>query len=74
MNDYFPVFLMGKSGLNYFKINSALGRNLRDMREFGNANVKLNLLKEHSDTFLFHQLQEDASTDHAIRLGRYFNK
>jgi len=45
---------MGKSGLNYFKINSALGKNLRDMREFGNANVKLNLLKEHSNTFLFH--------------------
>ena len=44
------------------------------MKEFGNNNVKLSLLKEHNDTFLFHQLLGDASTDHAIRLGRYFNK
>jgi hypothetical protein len=44
------------------------------MMQFSNTNVKMKLLKDHDDTFLFHQLQNDASTDHAIRLASYFNK
>lgn len=65
---------MGKSGLHFVKQNSLVGSNLHNMRQFSNTNVKMKLLKDHDDTFLFHQLQNDASTDHAIRLASYFNK
>jgi len=47
---------MGKSGLLYVKQNSALGSNLYDMMQFANTNVQMRLLKDHDDTFLFHQL------------------
>ena len=65
---------MGKSGQMFIKETSYMKGRLRHMRQWSNGNVRVNLLKEHEDTFLFHALQNDSSADHAIRLGHYFNK
>jgi hypothetical protein len=44
------------------------------MRSYRNKNVEINLLKDHNDTFFLHQLQYDASNDHAFTLGKFFNR
>lgn len=55
-DDYFPMFLMGKSGQIFIKETSYMKGRLRHMRQWTNGNVRINLLKEHEDTFLFHAL------------------
>ena len=44
------------------------------MLQWSNTNIKLNLLKDHSDTFFLHQLENDTSTTTAIKYAFYFNK
>ena len=65
---------MGNSAQTLILQTQVMNSTIHSMMQFSNTNIKLRLLKEHSETFLFHQLNEDASTDHAIRLGKYFNK
>jgi len=44
------------------------------MRDFRNKNLKIELLKEHSDTFLLHQLTTDPSHDASFDLPSFFNR
>ena len=44
------------------------------MKSWKNRNIELNLLNDHNDTFLLHQLQYDPSLDHAFTMGEFFNR
>ena len=44
------------------------------MRQYRNSNVQVELLKEHDETFLLHQLQFDKSHAHAFDMGTFFNR
>ena len=72
--DYFPMFMMGKTGQSWIRANSAMGDTLQPMLQWSNTNIKLRLLKNHTDTFFMHQLENDTSTTTAIELAFYFNK
>lgn len=55
--EYFPMFMMGKSHQSFVnKLGLSKHLVLHDMMNFHNTNIKVNLLKHHQDTFLFHQL------------------
>jgi len=73
-SDYFPMFLMGKSSQVFVQLLSVMKNRLHDMKNHQNQNLQINLLHEHEDTFLFHQLQNDSSVSHAFDLGDFFNK
>jgi len=74
-HDYFPMFLMGKSAQTFVIQNAAGGKTaLKQMRQYRNVNVQVELLKEHDETFLLHQLQFDASHAHAFDMGTFFNR
>lgn len=73
-NDYFPMFMMGKSSHIFFSQIAISKSILKSMKQWTNANSYLKMLKNHDDTFLLHQLNEDLSTAHAFDLGQFFNK
>lgn len=68
------MFMMGKSGQTWIRHHSAMYNTLHPMLQWSNTNIKLNLLKDHSDTFFLHQLENDTSTTTAIKYAFYFNK
>ena len=72
--DYFPMFMMGKTGQTYIRKNSAMGNTLERQLNWSNTNIKVRLLKNHTDTFFMHQLENDTSTAFAIEYAYYFNK
>jgi hypothetical protein len=72
--DYFPMFMMGKSVQSFVKTVGVSANQLHSMRDFRNANMKINMLKQHDDTFLLHQLQFDKSHAEAFPMGRFFNR
>jgi hypothetical protein len=73
-NDYFPMFMMGKSS-QVFMSQVAISNNiLHNMKSWRNKNTQIKLLHNHVDTFLLHQLSEDASVSHAFALGEFFNR
>jgi hypothetical protein len=73
--DYMAMFLMGKSvGVLINELSAHKGGLLHDMQEWRNTNLNIRLLKNHSDTFLLHQLQFDDSNAHAFDLGSFFNR
>ena len=65
---------MGKSSQILTRMVAVMQSNNKEMRNHQNTNLSIKLLKNHSDTFLFHQLQDDASLAHAFDLGTFFNK
>lgn len=71
--DYFPMFLMGKASQTFVK-QVGLSDKLHNMRDYRNKNVKIDLLKDHADTFLLHQLQFDDSHAEAFPMGEFFNR
>ena len=44
------------------------------MKSWTNKNTYINLLQNHDETFLLHQLAEDQSISHAFDLGEFFNR
>jgi hypothetical protein len=68
------MFCMGKSSqivTSKVAINKAL---LKDMKSWSNKNVELRLMKNHNDTFMLHELHENASVAHGFAMGQFFNK
>lgn len=74
INEYFPMFMMGKSSHSLIRKLGLSSSALQDMLKYKNKNVEINLLKEHNDTFFLHQLQHDPSHAHAFTLGKFFNR
>lgn len=52
--EYFPMFMMGKSAQSFVKKLGLSHSVLQNMKNFHNSNIKVELLKNHDDTFLFH--------------------
>jgi hypothetical protein len=72
--EYFPMFMMGKSHHSFIKKLGLSSSALQNMMKYRNLNVEINLLKEHKDTFFLHQLQFDPSHNHAFHQGKFFNR
>lgn len=54
--EYFPMFMMGKSAHSFIRKLGLSNSALQDMRKYRNTNIEINLVKDHNDTFLLHQL------------------
>ena len=44
------------------------------MRDFRNKNLQLEILKDHDETFMLHQLQFDDSHAEAFPMASFFNR
>lgn len=73
-NEYFPMFMMGKSSHSFIRKFGISSSSLQDMLKYINTNVEINPIKEFNDTFALHQLQFDKSHAHAFTLGKFFNR
>lgn len=73
-NDYFPMFMMGKSSQVFISQVAISNNVLHDMKNWKNRNTQINLMYDHDETFLLHQLDQDDSISHAFNMGEFFNR
>jgi len=73
-SDYFPMFMMGKSSQVFISQVAVSNNILHDMKNWKNKNTQINLMYDHDDTFLLHQLDQDDSISHAFNMGEFFNR
>ena len=72
--EYFPMFVMGK-GVHSFMRKLGLSMSIfRNMYDYRNQNLQVELLKDYNDTFILHPLQFDRSNAESFTLGKFFNK
>jgi len=68
------MFLMGKAVHSLIRKLGLSNSMFQNMYSYRNQNLEVDLLKNHSDTFLLHQLQFDDSAAHSFTMGKFFNK